>query len=187
MRHPKLFEIFASVCARGNSALKWGNPEPWVQTEIFAEFHKLVKQSGWIPFNTEVPYVTHYPVQIPKPSNRDWKAMGAVKWIDLCLRSTDGNDWCWLEFKVRHAGINKRSRKADLEARGVFRKDIVALLGFNTNATAEIWRNPDNFTKAYWFESYLKQYGDKLRFGNHQFISALLQLGGNRDQEIWHT
>jgi len=95
------------------------------------------------------------------------------------MRSTDGSDWCWFELKVRRAGINERSRKAALEAREVFRKDIVALLGFDTNATADIWEYPDDFTKAYWFESCLKPYAKKLRSGKHQFTSAFLQLDGD--------
>ena len=82
-----LLEVFTSVCNRGNGALKWGNPEPWVHAELFAEFEAQAQNTGWIPFPTEVPYVTLYPIQIPKPSNRDWKSIGAVKWVDLCLRS----------------------------------------------------------------------------------------------------
>ena len=186
MRPPILSEVFTSVCNRGGGALRWGNPEPWVQTEVFAEFNRLAEQSGWIPFDTELPCVTHYPVRPPKLSNRDWQAMGAVKWTDLCMRSTDGSDWCWFELKVRHAGINERARKAALEAREVFRKDIVALLGFDTNATADIWEYPHDFTKAYWFESDLKPYAEKLRSGKHQFISAFLQLDGDWNEEIWH-
>ena len=112
--------------------------------------------------------------------------MGAVKWIDLCVRSTDASYWRWFELKVRHAGIDGRSKKAALEARRVFRKDVVALLGFDTNATADIWEHHDDFTKAYWFESYLKPHAQKLRSGKHQFISAFLQLDGDWDEGIWH-
>jgi predicted Zn-dependent protease with MMP-like domain len=53
-----------------------------------------------------------------------------VKWIDLCLRSSDSNHWCWFEFKVRHKGLKERANKAALEARDAFHKDVVALLGF---------------------------------------------------------
>jgi len=173
------------VCCRDNGALTWGNPEPWVHAELFAEFSRQSGNSGWIPFDTEVPYVTYYPVQIPKPSNRDWKSAGAMKWIDLCLRSTNSDDWYWFEFKVRHAGSKERANKAALEARDAFRKDIVALLGFNPNATADAWSNPDYFTTAYWFESTLRPYIGKLRLGNHYFISAFLQLGGDLNDEIW--
>jgi len=180
-----LLEVFTSVCNRGNGALKWGNPEPWVHAELFAEFEAQAQNTGWIPFPTEVPYVTLYPIQIPKPSNRDWKSIGAVKWVDLCLRSEEPNEWCWFEFKVRHTGTSQRADKAAMEARDVFRKDIVALLGFDVNATADIWENPDYFTAAYWFESTLKPHTKKLRLGNHHFICAFLQLSGDLNKAIW--
>jgi len=189
MYPPNLVEIFTSVCNRDNGALKWGNPEPWVHAELFAEFEAQAQNSGWIPFTTEVPYVTLYPVQMPKPSNRDWKSIGAVKWVDLCLISEETEEpkeWCWFEFKVRHAGLSQRADKAAMEARDAFRKDIVALLGLDVNATADIWENPDCFTAAYWFKEILEPHIANLRPGNHHFICAFLQLGGEFNKAIWN-
>jgi hypothetical protein len=186
MKLPDIVQAFNTACSRDKGALMWGNPEPWVHAELYAEFKKQAPDSSWKPFDTEVPYVTAYPVQIPKTSNRDWISEGAVKWVDLCLQVDISNDWCWFEFKVRHAGETHRNKKAALEARDVFRKDIVALMGFDANATADIWKSPDYYTTAYWFESALKPYTEKLRLGNHHFVSAFLQLGGNLDEEIWN-
>ena len=81
---------------------------------------------------------------------------GAVKWVDLCLRSETGNQWCWFELKVRGAGGCRAPKKAALEARDVFRKDVVALMGFDAHLAAETWVNPDAYTKAYWTERLLK-------------------------------
>ncbi|MFC1973903.1 hypothetical protein ACFLU2_00895 [Chloroflexota bacterium] len=186
MQSPNLIDIFKATCSRDQGALKWGNPEPWVHAELFAEFNRRSGNSGWIPFKQEVPYLTYYPVQLPKPSNHDWKSIGAVKWIDLCLRSTDSDHWCWFEFKVRHIGLEERANKAALDARNAFCKDIVALLGFDTNATADEWRDPDSPTAAYWFESELRPHAEELRLGNHHFISAFLQLDGDLNDEIWN-
>ncbi|MFC1994308.1 hypothetical protein ACFLVI_03490 [Chloroflexota bacterium] len=186
MQLPDIVQAFKAVCSRDNGALKWGNPEPWVHAELFAEFDSCSGSSGWIPFDTEIPYVTYYPVQLPKPSNRDWKSAGAMKWIDLCLRSTDSDHWCWFEFKVRHVGLKERANKAALDVRNAFRQDVVALLGFDPNATADEWSNPDSSTAAYWFESTLRPYIEKLRLGTHHFISAFLQLDGNLNDEIWN-
>jgi len=185
MKLPDIVQAFKAVCSRDTGALLWGNPEPWIHAELFAEFKKQSQFSGWVPFDVEVPYVTNYPVQIPKPSNRDWKLQGAVKWVDLCLHTMNGNQWCWFEFKVRHAGELERAQKAALEARDAFRKDIVALLGFDANATGDIWQEYDFFTTAYWFESILKPHINEVRVGKHHFISAFLQLGGEMDTEIW--
>jgi hypothetical protein len=185
MQLPSLLDVFNAISTRNEGALGWGNPEPWVHAELYAEFKRQAPHTGWVPFDTEVPYVTAYPVQIPKTSNRDWVLEGAVKWVDLCLQSDISNDWCWFEFKVRHPGETHRSHKAAIEARDVFRKDVVALIGFDADATADIWESPDYYTTAYWFESALKPYTEKLRLGHHHFISAFLQLGGDLDEEIW--
>ena len=180
-----LLDAFETILSHNEDALRWGNPEPWVHAELYAEFKRQAPHTGWEPFYTEVPYVTAYPVQLPKTSNRDWISEGAVKWIDLCLQSDTNNDWCWFEFKVRHPREAYGRRKAASEARDAFRKDIVALMGFDVNATANIWGSPDDYTTAYWFEDTLKPYTEKLRLGNHQFVSAFLQLGSTLEEELW--
>ena len=39
--------------------------EPWLHAELYAELKRRSIDSGWIPFPQELPYVTHYPVQLP--------------------------------------------------------------------------------------------------------------------------
>lgn len=51
----------------------------WVYAELHAELKKRSVLSGWVPFSKEVPYVTFYPVQLPKKAYRDWRVDGAVK------------------------------------------------------------------------------------------------------------
>jgi hypothetical protein len=182
---PNWFDVFNSVCERGQDTLKWGLPEPWVHAELYAELTKQAPSTGWAPFSIEVPYVTFFPVQLPKKANRDWKAVGAVKWVDLCLQSKGRNAWCWFEFKVRHVGSHERKQKAALSARDAFRKDVVALMGFDANLTAETWARPDSYTTAYWFESVLKPDAPSLRSGEHHFVAAFLQLGDELDPLVW--
>ena len=183
---PNLGDVFNKICTRDNGALLWGNPEPWVHAELYAEFNARAESSGWIPFREEVPYVTRYPVQKPKSSNRDWKSLGAVKYVDLCLRSTKRNSWLWLECKVRHADWSGLDRKkASEDALNAYRKDVVALLGFDMRATANTWENPDPYTRAYWFEPVLKPYAKDLLRGTHHFLSAFLQLCGSLDEDFW--
>ena len=47
--------------------------------------NKVVKREeiNWTPFPDEVPYVTYYPVTLPKITNRDWKKIGAVKYANI--------------------------------------------------------------------------------------------------------
>lgn len=70
---PEWFDVFSVVCARGKEALQWDLPEAWVHAELYAELKRRARSTGWVPFPTEVPYVTLYPVQLPKKTNRDWK------------------------------------------------------------------------------------------------------------------
>lgn len=184
MQFPDLVDVFQSVSNRDNGALKWGGIEPWVHAELFAEFNRRSATTSWVPFDSEVPYITFFPVQLPKVSNRDWKSTGAIKWIDLCLRSTDNKYWCWFEFKVRHSGPKERSARTAMEARNAFRQDVVALQGFDATLTADAWQNPDRFTVAYWFDT-LSPYCEMIRDGKHHFISAFLQLDGDLDGDIW--
>jgi hypothetical protein len=183
---PNLVDVFSKLCARDNGALLWGNPEPWIHAELYAEFNARAQNSGWIPFREEIPYVTRYPVQKPRPSNRDWKSVGAVKYVDSCLRASTGTGWLWLECKVRHgnwSGLDEK--KASGSALDAYRKDIVALLGFDVKATADIWEKPDSYTWAYWFEPVLKPHVEELLSGRHHFFSAFLQLSSSLDGDIW--
>lgn len=112
--------------------------------------------------------------------------MGGIKWVDLCLYSKVYNAWCWFEFKVRHAENDpQRRQKAAFQARDVFRKDVVALMGFDAQLTADTWVNPDSYTKAYWFKNHLKPDAQKLCSGQHHFVAVFLQLGGQLNREVW--
>ena len=182
---PEWFDVFSLVCARAKEALQWDLPEAWVHAELYAELKRRAGSTGWVPFPTEVPYVTLYPVQLPKKTNRDWKRAGAVKWVDLCLWSKADNAWCWFEFKVRHVREDKWHRNAPLQARDAFRKDVVALMGLDTDKTAHTWAAPDIYTKAYWFEALLKPCAESLRSGRHHLVAAFLQLDSELDPAIW--
>lgn len=183
---PNWAEAFEAVCSRGHNALEWGLPEPWIHAELYAELKQRVAVSGWIPFSTEIPYVTFYPVQLPKHTYRDWRVVGAVKWVDLCLRAEGHNAWCWFEFKVRHAGYGERHQEATRQAMTAVRKDIVALVGFSADLTANTWEYPDEHTRAYWFEDILQPLARDVRSGQHIFAMAFLQLGGDLDPGIWN-
>ncbi|GAJ17847.1 unnamed protein product, partial [marine sediment metagenome] len=116
---------------------------------------------------------------------REWKTAGAVKWVDLCLRSEADNAWCWFELKVRNIRRDERHEKAALQARNAFRKDVVALMGLDTDKTAHTWTAPDAYTKAYWFEDLLKPRAQSLPSGRHHLVAAFLQLGSKLDPAIW--
>ncbi len=182
---PEWFDVFSAVCARGKEALQWDLPEAWVHAELYAELKGRAGSTGWVPFPTEVPYVTLYPVQLPKKTNRDWKRAGAVKWVDICLRSEADNAWCWFEFKVRHVRQDKWHRNASLQAQNAFRKDVVALMGLDTDKTAHTWTAPDIYTRAYWFETLLKPCAKSLPSGRHHLIAVFLQLDSEFDPVIW--
>jgi len=181
MQLPNWFAVFAEVCARDQGSLQWGLPEPWVHAELYAELTRQADAIAWIPFPTEVPYATVYPVRAVASQI----GTTAIKWVDLCLKSGLCNAWCWLEFKVRHTGSVDRCRQAALEARDVFRKDVVSLVGFDAQGTADIWKSPDDNTKAYWFEEHLMPHVDEILSGEHHFVAAFLQLQGELDQEVW--
>lgn len=185
MQLPDWRTAFHAVCTGDGGALQWDLVEGWVHAELYAELARRASSTGWRPFHTEVPYVTAYPVQLPQETNRDWKGTGAVKWVDLCLHSEDYHDWCWFECKVRHTGEADRFQKAASEAREAFRKDVVALMGFDAEGTADVWATPDMRTRAYWFEDLLKPHVAALRFGRHHFAAAFLQLDGELDPGVW--
>lgn len=179
------FDVFDAVCDRANGALEWGLPEPWVHAELYAELNRQANSSGWRPLAKEVPYVTFYPVCLPKKTNRDWKSEGAVKWVDLCLFHENKNAWCWFEFKVRHTGQPDRQQRAANQARDAFRKDVIALVGFDRDSTANAWEQPDKFTGVFWFDRLLKPKASAIRSGQHSFVAAYLQLNGQLDSDAW--
>lgn len=185
MEQPDWLAVFTSVCARGQITLEWETPEPWIQAELYAELKRLAPSSGWEPLHTEVPYVTAYPVRLPAQANRDWRRAGAVKWVDLCLHSQKANTWCWFELKVRHAGKAERLKVATAQAHAAFAKDVVALMGFDAEATASTWIQPDKYTITYWFPDILVPRAERVRTGRHCFAAALLLLGTEPEQGIW--
>jgi hypothetical protein len=181
---PNWLDVFEAVCSRGGDALYWGLPEPWVHAELYAELLKTSPSTAWLPLSTEVPYVTFSPVQLPKTSNRDWREVGAVKWVDMRLHSADHNAWCWFEFKARPAGAGERRTKASLEARHAFKKDIAALVAFDAELTSRAWSDPDEYARAYWFADILTPHADKIVTGKHYCVAAFLQIGGELEEDV---
>lgn len=177
------FNVFEAVCERGGRTLEWGLPEPWVHAELYAELKRRSSDTGWLPFPNEIPYVTHYPVQLPRPGTKDWRTEGAVKWVDLCLRSTAGDAWYWVELKVRHACDGGREQQAAASALNAYRKDVVALVGLDTERTAQTWTQPDQHTVVYWMDALLRPHADKLPTRRRHFRAALLRLRGTIGSE----
>lgn len=114
-----------------------------MQAELFAELGAAAGETGFVPFTTEVPYVTRFPVTLPKGSGGTSGGSSAVKWIVLCFYSEQFNRWCWVELKVRSAEQRDRQEKATKEALDAVNRDTVALMGLDIPATAETWRSPD--------------------------------------------
>lgn len=171
---PDWLTAFNDIAARGsNGVLDWGLPEAWVQTELYAWF---TSNSDWQPFYTEAPYLTCFPVSLPK--NRDWKNLGAFKWIDLCLRNDD--NWLWFELKVRQteSESSEREEVAAKSSVDALAKDFVGLNGFDADGTATAWQEPDSYTKAYWIEKDLAPLADSVRNGKHTIVSAYLHING---------
>lgn len=180
---PDWHQVFEQVCRRGQTTLEWGLPEQWVQAELFASLLSMTRDTGWKPLSTEVPYLTYYPVFLPKPATRDWRQDGAIKWVDLCLRHETHNSWCWLELKARRCGDEDRRDESTRSALSALAKDYVGLHGLDPRKTADLWQRPDNLTKAYWFETELAPIANDLRKGTHYFVSAYLQLNQRMDPE----
>lgn len=171
---------FESVCRRSEAALEWGKPEQWVHAELYSALKEASARTGWKPFDTEIPYLTYYPVSLPKSTYRDWPSDGAVKWADLCLKNEASNSWCWFELKVRHTGYGGGEKSA-LDA---LAKDYVGLCGFDPAGTSSTWTDPDKLTKAYWFDEVLGPHAEGLPHARHYFTSAYLQLAGDFDSDI---
>lgn len=178
MTADEFLNIFSEVLEHDTGALKWGNPEPWIHAELFAEFNRQSNKTHLIPFDSEVPYATRFPVLPRKENHKHWK------YVDLCLLSDTGNDWFWFEFKVRPVGTPNRNIVASKGARDQFRKDVIALLGFEAHGTAELWENEIN-VKSYWTDKYLIPLKDTVNRGRHHFYSIFLQIGGELNKQIW--
>lgn len=177
-------KIFSKVIKKDTGALKWGLPEPWVHAELYSATTK--EETNWTPFPDEVPYVTYYPVTLPKITNRDWRKIGAVKYVDMCLKNNDKKEFCWLEFKVRNTTYHSNSLQANIESRDAFRKDIVALIGFSAELTSEAWSKPDKYTKSYKYDKLLKDYTEYIAKAKHRFVSCYLHLEKPVLDEVWN-
>ena len=186
MQYINWLEVFKIICNRDKGSLKWGLPEPWIHAELFSALEKISNLKNWIPFPDEVPYITYYPVQLPKITNRNWKKDGAIKYIDICFKSEDDKEWCWFEFKVRNTSYHNNQYKANLESRDAYKKDIVALIGFDYDLTADTWDKPDPYTKSYKYELLLREVSEKLRKGKHNFISCYFHLEKKLDEKVWN-
>lgn len=176
-------KIFSEVIKKDTGALKWGLPEPWVHAELFCTLTK--EKIPWTPFPDEVPYITYYPVTLPKITNRNWKKIGAVKYVDICLKDSDKNEFIWLEFKVRNTSFNSNTLKANVQSMDAFKKDIVALIGFSKELTSSTWHEPDVYTRSYKFEKLLTSHHKDILSANHRFVSCYLHLEEPLLDEIW--
>lgn len=186
MKEINWLEIFKNVCKKDNGALDWGLPEQWVHAELFSELKRQSNTNNWEPFSDEVPYITFYPVNLPKLTNRDWKKIGAVKYVDLCLKSIDLIEFLWFEFKVRNITYHKNLFQANFESRDTYKKDIVSLIGFSKELTSNIWKIQDTYTKSYKYDFILKDQFENILKAKHKFISCYLHLYSDLDDEIWN-
>ena len=180
-------EMVDTICRKGQQQLLWAYTEPWLQAEMFADLHARRESTGWEPLSVEVPYVTFVPFTPPRTAHRDWRTSGAVKWVDLCLRSHTTNEWVWIELKSRHAGTDGREASAGRQARNAVRKDIAALAALDPAKTADTWLVPDWYTRAYWFEATLAPFAEALREGTHYYVAVYLQLDGELSEEVWSS
>lgn len=152
--------------------LRWGLPEQWVQTELYARLKRA--ESVWGVMDAEVPYVTRWPVSVPKVTP-------AVKYIDLCLHDRAANRWAWVELKVRSLasrwGADEITfARLQRSAWDAFLKDTLALQGFDLAGTAETWRKPPPHVAAYWMERLLKEPSAHISSGTHHMLSLYVQL-----------
>ncbi len=182
---PDLAAVISSIAARSVSQLDWGLPEPWLHAEVFAALKNQSKVSGWQPFDTELPYLTWYPVTLPKLANRKWHEQGAFKYVDLCIRNPHENHWCWVEFKVRHADGSARKGVGAKSALDALGKDFVGLVGMDPVRTAFYWDQPDPSIDSYWLRSALTPLSGQLSSGSHSLVSVYLQLNDNLHEDVF--
>src|SRR5450830_1439303 len=128
------FSIFENICKKNCDVLKWKQCEEWFHAEIFSSLYAQKDKLKLEPFEIEMPYFSYYPVFITK--NREWKTNGSVKWVDLCVISSDKKEFLWFELKVRNQSFHTKEDKEELakeldlanrQARDAFKKDVVAL------------------------------------------------------------
>jgi hypothetical protein len=182
---PKFSSVISLIASSGDNQLRWGLPEPWLHAEVFSELSKQAPDTGWQPFDAELPYLTYFPVSLPKPENRNWKEDGAFKYVDLCLRSEDSQRWCWIEFKVRHPDEPGRELKGAKSALDAMAKDFVGLAGMDIEQTASNWVKPDGSIDSYWLRNVLSPQAEELRAGAHRFVSIFLQLRTSLHPELF--
>lgn len=182
---PNLSNILSLITTKGDMQLGWGLPEPWLHAEVYSELSDRATDTGWQPFDAEVPYLTYFPVSLPKPGNRNWKEDGAIKYADLCLKNKDSNEWCWLEFKVRHGEEPGRETIGAKSALDAMAKDFIGLIGLDIERTASNWIEPDDSIDSYWLRSVLSPHAEDLRLGSHCFVSVYLQLRSALHPEIF--
>ena len=175
-------DVFHRICSNREDLLRWGLPEPWVQTELFSRLSQENAATGWAPIANEIPYATYFPVDTPR--HREVSSRGAIKWIDLCLVNHTLKSFCWMELKVRHTGTSERATQANKDAQGAIKRDVVALMGMNVNLTRDCWENPDEYTATHWFKEVLDPLTDKLAGYKHSYIMAYLQLFGPLDESL---
>ena len=175
-------DVFNQICSHREDLLRWGLPEPWVQTELFSRLSQNKLATGWEPIANEIPYVTYFPVYTPR--HRDVRSQGAVKWIDLCLVNHQLETFCWMELKVRHTGTSERTTQANKDAQSAIKRDVVALMGMNVDLTRDSWVNPDEFTATHWFKDVLDPLKGKLVGYKHYYTMAYLQLFGSLDESL---
>ena len=125
---------------------------------------------------TSVANVSPALITLPKITNRDWKKIGAVKYVDICLRNNDKNEFLWFEFKVRNTSYHHNSLQANTESRDAFKKDVVALIGFSAELTSDAWSKPDKYTKSYRYDTLLKDSTEYIATAKHRFVSCYLHL-----------
>jgi hypothetical protein len=207
-------EIYEEDKTKGS--LNWGLPEQWLQTELYAKLKQRFCSSGWKPFDTEIPYITEYPVYKRKQADKN-AVTWAVKWVDLCIYNKQSQSWIWFELKIRHmktkyeraigsqldSCVQKTQKKILVDARHVYKKDVVALAGFDSKLTACIWqclkepRNIDEYpkdiidvvkrVKSYWLSNLkLWECADYLESGRHYYVAAFSLLNGALDNNIWN-
>lgn len=170
-------ELFTEICSGKETYLHWGLPEPWVQAELFNSLKNRERDSDWYPFETEIPYATYLPIY--KSAHRKVETEGAIKWVDLCAKSDERKEFCWVELKVRRFGETQILGEANKSALDAIKRDVVALIGMDPDLTGITWTNPDQYTATHWFKKLLEPHAEKLPMYSHSFVMAYLQpLGG---------
>lgn len=163
--------VMREVVQRDEGALQWDFAEKWVQAEMFSRLMSQSQAAGLEVLESEPPYATWFPVVKPKVDGP------ATKWADLCVTSERRRHWWWIELKVRRASTAGRATEAMKSARRAFAEDIVALLGFDADATIQKWREPARWESSWWTTTRLGPLREHLKFGQQHFVSIFLHTG----------